>query len=474
MLGAITALKEGKKVLVVEKAAGCDMCNSSIVSGSTAIGTRKQKEVNNTVTVEEVFNYMQTFGQGTIQQPLLRAALERTKVSLDTWEECGLKLDMADDRYGVGFVTVHIMSDRYSRMAMLEAKILELGGEVLYDKAMEEIVMEAGVCRGIRGTDGSGEPFLVRAGAVVIATGGFLFNDEMMARHFGKANKIARLGSALTTGDGIAAALKAGAIEDTNFAMSSFADNAGYNEKTSNTIVEYRSADTRNQAFIFALTGGLLVDKHGERFMDEFQLANNPLAIGGAATVRVGYHYAVVTQAYVNALMEQSPYDYLGKPEIWTVGPLKFGAVQERLQSDIDLAIEEGWGFKADSIEELGERLGMERLAEEVERYNAMCREGKDSVLNKPAVFLDALEEGPFYAFEYQMGGLNTMGGIKTDARCNALNEEDDPIPGLYVAGLDNGSVYNGPYYDVGGSCSGLAWATGILAAEEACRYLAD
>ena len=210
MLGAITALKAGKKVIVIEKAGGCDMCNSSIVSGSTAIGTRLQKEVGNTVTVEEVFDHMQTFGQGTINQPLLRAALERTKISLDTWEECGMELKMADDRYGVGFVTVHILSDRYSRMAMLEAKILELGGEVIYDAAMEEVIMEENVCKGVRGTFGDGTPFEVHAKAAILATGGFLFNQEMMERHFGKANKIALLGSELTTGDGISAALNTG------------------------------------------------------------------------------------------------------------------------------------------------------------------------------------------------------------------------------------------------------------------------
>lgn len=473
MLGAITALKAGKKVIVVEKAAACDLCNSSIVAGSTAIGTRLQKEVGNETTVDQVFQHLQMFGQGTVNQPLVRAALERTHISLDTWEECGLTLNMADDRYGVGFVTVHALSDRYTRMSMLEAKILELGGEVLYGHPMQELVMEDGVCKGIIGVNDDGQNFQVNAQAVIIATGGFLFNKDMMDAHFGKANKIALLGSTLTTGDGIQAALNAGAIEDTNFAMSSFADNAGYNEKTSNTIIEYRSADTRNQAFIFALTGGLLVDKHGERFMDEFQLANNPLAVGGAATVRVGYHYAIITQQYVDALMEQSPYDYLGQPEVWTVGPLKFAAVQDRLQSDIDIAIEEGWGFKADSIAELGEMLGMPSLSETVDAYNELCHEGKDTVLCKPAVFLDPIEgDGPFYAFQYQMGGLNTMGGIKTDARCNALNEEDDPIPGLYVAGLDNGSVYNGPYFDVGGTCSGLAWATGILAAEEASKTI--
>ena len=64
------------------------------------------------------------------------------------------------------------------------------------------------------------------------------------------------------------------------------------------------------------------------------------------------------------------------------------------------------------------------------------------------------------------------MGGIVTDENMNALTPAMEPIPGLYIAGGDNGSIYSAPYYDVGGTSSGMAFASGRLAGMRMADYV--
>ena len=75
--------------------------------------------------------------------------------------------------------------------------------------------------------------------------------------------------------------------------------------------------------------------------------------------------------------------------------------------------------------------------------------------------------EGPYYLIEYNPGAFNTFGGCRTDRYCRALRADFSVIDGLYIAGVENGSLYSRPYYEVGGSCCGLALSSGRLAGQQ-------
>lgn len=70
------------------------------------------------------------------------------------------------------------------------------------------------------------------------------------------------------------------------------------------------------------------------------------------------------------------------------------------------------------------------------------------------------------------MAAWGTNGGAKVDASLRALNDENNPIEGLFVAGVDAGSMYTMPYYDNPGSSVGLAMGSGVLAAKEILSFL--
>ena len=65
-----------------------------------------------------------------------------------------------------------------------------------------------------------------------------------------------------------------------------------------------------------------------------------------------------------------------------------------------------------------------------------------------------------------RVGGLRER-GCRTDKYCRALRADFSVVEGLYIAGTENGSLYSRPYYEVGGSCSGLALSSGRLAGQQ-------
>ena len=140
----------------------------------------------------------------------------------------------------------------------------------------------------------------------------------------------------------------------------------------------------------------------------------------------------------------------------------------ENVQSDMDAAVSEGWGFKADSIEALAEAIGAPDLVKTLEEYNGYCEEGEDGQFFKPACFLQPVTTGPFYALQYEPSAWVTIGGIRTNDRLQAIDEAGMPIEGLFVAGADNGTLMSAPYCDYEGYSLMCAYNGGRFAGKYA------
>ena len=464
---AVQCARRGVKVIVIEKGATWASSNTSRIGGTTACGTSVQKENGIDVDPMAVYEHMMKYAHGTVNGKIVSRYLKDSGEMLDYWMSLGVKTALADDRYNSGFTTVHFYMTP-NKMELLQNDAKRMGVEFLFRTTGKSVLMEDGKAVGVLAEDKDGNEVEIRAQVVVIATGGFLNNPEMMKKYFGEANVIHCAGMPFCTGDGIRMAVEAGAIMDTNFALSTLADASGYNAKYSKIGSFTDFFSPRFQAFVFGNTGTILVDRQGNRSINEHQLSVSPLAYGGAIQARIGWYYAIVDQALVDYYMKHSPYERLGSdPDVWRVGRTMFNQVQDRLDKDIQIAIDEGFAWKADTIGELAEKLGMDCLPETVANYNRMYDAGKDDEFGCDIRFMFPVKEGPFYAVQYQCAGLVTMGGIKTDDTCRALDRENRPVPGLYVVSSDNGSAFSSPYYDIGGTSSGLAMGTGWIAGEE-------
>ena len=88
-------------------------------------------------------------------------------------------------------------------------------------------------------------------------------------------------------------------------------------------------------------------------------------------------------------------------------------------------------------------------------------------------MFLTPIKEDcGYYLFEYNSAYWTTLGGIRTNDHLVALNEDGEPIPGLYIGGVNMGSAFCRPYYDIKGAACGLSMSSGVLGAKEMMSHI--
>lgn len=154
----------------------------------------------------------------------------------------------------------------------------------------------------------------------------------------------------------------------------------------------------------------------------------------------------------------------------WTPSGLR---INVRTQKDIDTAVEEGRCLKADSIDELLKSIkGMDAdtAKASIERYNELCHKGSDDDFGKSSQRLFALENGPFYAAECGVAlTLANLGGLESDEDCHVYNTDREQIPGLYVCGAPQGGRFNVQYpISMKGLSAGMCMVFGKIAGENA------
>ena len=127
----------------------------------------------------------------------------------------------------------------------------------------------------------------------------------------------------------------------------------------------------------------------------------------------------------------------------------------------------DGYGFKADTIEELEEKAGIPsgELVRTIDRWNTAVDAGEDDQFWRPADTFVRIDTPPFYAVRCCPEVLNTDGGPRRDEKARILDIDGEPIPGLFSAG-EFGSVWCDKYQGAGNISECLAF--GRIAARSA------
>ncbi len=471
MWAAIEVCRAGKSVIVVEKGASTGMSNGAIAGGPFVVESSAQKEAGIDITVDIAFNHMMDWAHWSICAPVVKKCLELSGETVDQFtSEFGIPTYMRPDNYGAGYDSVRIGFGTpeagikgEDRWLPLQNWCEENGAQFILDCAMESLIVEDGAVMGMNCVTGEGAKIQVRGKKTLVATGGFLGNEEMMIERYG--TKVNALGNTLSDGTGINSVVAAGGMYGTQWGLCG-------NEFTGSSDKVMPVYDRSNPAFCCGIYGGLMVNHFGRRFANEAKFANFPLAIGGAISLVGGTYYCIVDQAYVDALEGSDAYTVNGcDEEGWPTGKMTLeGKALEGVQAGFDTAVEEGWCYKADTIEALAEAIACPALVETVETYNADCAEGVDNYMGKPASFMNAIETGPFYALEFQPSGWTSMGGVKTNDRLQSIDRTGAAVPNLYVAGADNGSTISTPYCDYEGTSLMTAYNSGRLAGMWMCE----
>lgn len=477
MWAAVEAVRAGKSVIVIEKGGDVGVSNGSIAGGPFMVGSKLQDQAGITFTVEEAFNHIMEYSHWSTNAAAVKRALDLSGETVDQFtDDFGVATGLRPDNYGAGHDSVrcNFQSDPkdsktqakgVDRMGPLQAFIEGNGGEFLFNTAGKRLIMEDGVCAGIQC---EGDAVVdVKAKAVIVCTGGFLGNPEMMTERFGTF--VNPLGNLLSVGEGIEMVQEVGGQVSTQWGI------AGNEFSGSN-----QNADglwgKGNAAFSIGIYGTLLVNNQGRRFSNEGKFANLPLALGGAISLVGGQYYAVVDQAYVDGLNAGTdPWTLCGSDaENWRTGMMTLkDKPLEDVQANIDAGVEAGWIFKADTVEALADAIGAPELVATLDEYNGYCAAGKDEQFYKPACFLQPVATGPFYAMQYEPSAWVTIGGIRTNDHLQAIDAEGIAIPGLYVAGADNGTLMSAPYCDYEGFSLMCAYSGGRMAGQYAAEAIA-
>ncbi|WP_162610862.1 FAD-dependent oxidoreductase [Gordonibacter sp. An230] len=431
---ALAAHEAGASVAVLQKEA------SPVAQGMLAARVVKDRSTEAGMTA-----YLHELHELNAHRPridLLRAYVERSQEALE-WYESKLaaagfdaceESDSKDHVYADGncYVQGLLFSDSMQApTTALAEQAANDGVEFFYETPAVQLVTEGGSIVGVVGRtdDGEYKKFLASKG-VVLATGDYQNNEAMVERYVPDAQDFGRK-QINKTGDGHLMGLMAGAVMEPG---------------SPSKMIHGGKGCFREEPF-------LALNLNGERFMYE------DVPYGDRNTIlRDQPEHRMVT--LFDANYADQVYGWGSDPTVPTVAngtPEKIAAF-----------VEDGTLLAADSIEELAQTVGLpvEATVASVRRYNELCAKGEDLDFGKASKYLRPVDTPPFYAMPREYAVSAILGGLLVNADGQCLNEEGEPIKGLYAAGNCSGPFYG--RYDYSLSTMGLSVGRCIT-----CGYLA-
>ena len=370
---------------------------------------------------------------------LQRLILDRLEPSLSWLEDLGAPVLTRETG---NRQTVGARFDPARTVTALSEGFVASGGRLLLGAALEDLVQDArGRITGVRVVSGQ-ESRTEEADAVILASGGFAANPELVGRYITEGRGKMRLRAhPWSTGEGFLAALAAGARES-----------AGLDEFYGRNLPA-PPAEFPPERFVEVsqLYGryAVALNRNGERYADEAaDWSETALTRSTARQPGLRAWYVVDGAGLRERVRDR------------TVGEMVTTAGQVG-----------GTVLEAGSLEELAGRLAERGLPADavlrtLDEYNAAVAGGKSATLSPPrSEPAPPVQAPPFVAVEVAPAITHTIGGLAVDGGCRVLRASDNlALPGLYAAGVEVGGV------SVGGYTSGLAAALvfGRVAAESA------
>ena len=309
----------------------------------------------------------------------------------------------------------------------LQSKCEELGVEILLNTTANKILTDAdGAAVGIEATDKNGAAVTVNAKAVILATGGFGANLDMVTEYRPELEGFMTTNAAGAQGQGIdmAVAIGAGTVDMDQIQI--------------HPTVEYNSSQLITEGL--RGDGAILVNAEGNRFTDEVGTRD---VVSAAEIAQTGsYSWLVIDQAMVDAS----------------------GVIQGYIES--------GFTFSGETYEELAEAMGVDAaaFAATMEKWNAAVAAGVDEEFGRTS-FANPLDTAPYYAIKVTAGIHHTMGGLTINPQTQVLAGDGTVIDGLYAAGEVTGGVHGGNR--LGGTAVADFVVFGRIAGEQAAAYAA-
>ena len=345
-------------------------------------------------------------GKGINDPELVETLCANSADAIDWLDEHGITLHNVSSFGGASVKRIHrpvnaegkTVSVGSYMIPLLQENCEKAGVKMMLDTTATEILTDAnGAAVGVKATGASGETVTVNAKAVVLATGGFGANLDMVVKYKPELKGFMTTNAPGIQGQGIEMAQAIGAA---TVDMDQIQIHPTVEANTAALITEGLRGD-----------GAILINEEGKRFIDEVGTRD---VVSAAEIAQTGsYSWLVVDQAMVDA------------------------------SSVIQGYIKKGYTVTGETYEELGKAMGVDAaaFAETMEKWNGYVEAKNDPDFGRTS-FANPLNTAPYYAVKVTAGVHHTMGGLKINANTEVLNEKGEVIPGLFAAGEVTGGVH--------------------------------
>ena len=345
-------------------------------------------------------------GKGINDPELVETLCANSADAIDWLDEHGITLHNVSSFGGASVKRIHrpvnaegkTVSVGSYMIPLLQENCEKAGVKMMLDTTATEILTDAnGAAVGVKATGASGETVTVNAKAVVLASGGFGANLDMVVKYKPELKGFMTTNAPGIQGQGIEMAQAIGAA---TVDMDQIQIHPTVEANTAALITEGLRGD-----------GAILINEEGQRFIDEVGTRD---VVSAAEIAQTGsYSWLVVDQAMADA------------------------------SSVIQGYIKKGYTVTGATYEELGKAMGVDAaaFAETMEKWNGYVEAKNDPDFGRTS-FANPLNTAPYYAVKVTAGVHHTMGGLKINANTEVLNEKGEVIPGLFAAGEVTGGVH--------------------------------
>ena len=480
LAAAQSAVDQGVKPIVLEKEAAIGG-GGNFPEGSLGVGTRYQKEHGIKTTVDQVLTAALQYHHYRADPHVLRVLIEESGKTIDWVMDKGAEMRGIRTMYPPeeSLMTWHLFKGGAAGIIQRFAKeIRAKGGKILTETPAKKLLTENGKVVGVEAVDAEGEKVIIHAKKVILATGGFESNKEMLAQYVNDSSALGMFEPVWyrgpvtdgkngdgRTGDGIRMAQMVGAGVK---GMHAIAGNAPYLPDLP-PINQFIGDDYLKQGRCALAQPWLWVDQHGNRFFNESR-GSVFVDVYNAMTTAGGVMYNIFDQAKFDQMVNKGallPFNAIVHAGV----PLK------ELPKTWEVGMQRGWAFKADTIEDLAAQIGVpaENLKASMEKVNKFAKAGKDPEFGRNPEHLATfdMKKGPYYALKGIRAFFLTLGGVTVNPKFEALNPQGDVIANLYVTGQDIGGLYDSSYdLRCEGSASSFAMTSGRVAADNAIKAI--
>jgi len=442
---AVRASEQGAKVLLIDKSTGeLGDGNVLMASGSLRAGGKSPK-----TDAKELYDFVMAEGVGF--PDLVKSWSQICGRAIDWLQTVGVEIEESapgriwlKQQSEISYGPVYKKDVGPRAIASLKRKFVSLGGSYLNGIEGVSLIVENNRVVGLIGKR-NGDSIDLRARATILTTGGFAANKELVKQHIGpNADRCKLRGSKQDTGDGLRMAMAVGA----------YAVNLKYfyghliarKALTDDRFWPYPRLDS-------FVDEGLLVDRNGQRFVDE-----------GRGDVAVANELSRTDDPTGATLIFDG--------ESWDASKSSPSSTSLAIPAPNPWMVDNGAELFFDgSVPGLAKKLGVDsaNLSQTIEAYNRAVSSNDAKSLPVARTGKPKVLRAAFYGLRVVSGITFTMGGILINGKGQTLDRNENPIAGLYAAGDAIGGLMGGYR---GGYTGGLMQAivTGILAGENAGR----